>query len=143
MIGYCVIIADVLVGSAPAFTGVLPTLLDRHDDPWWLSRPAVLAACLGGLVGPMLVPRTLAGVARFSRVSVGMVAMLAASICGLAATAVAEGRIAPGVRLLPDPSSMHGGGPLGVATSLLTVVSGACVDVSGVVCGGGSSRQVG
>lgn len=29
MIGYCVIISDVLVGSAPAFRGVLPTLLGR------------------------------------------------------------------------------------------------------------------
>lgn len=29
MIGYCVIIADVLVGSAPHFSGMLPTLLGR------------------------------------------------------------------------------------------------------------------
>lgn len=34
MVGYCVIIADVLVGSAPAYTGMLPTLLGRHDNPW-------------------------------------------------------------------------------------------------------------
>ena len=126
MIGYCVIISDVLVGAASTgYTGVLPTLLGRHDGPWWLSRATVLGACLAGVAGPMLVPRSLAGVARFSRFSVAMVA----AICGLAAAAVAEGRVAPSVRLLPDPGSMRGGGPLGVAAALLTVVSG------GVGCG--------
>lgn len=112
------------MGSAPAFTGVLPTLLGRHDAPWWLSRAAVLAACLVGVAGPMLVPRSLAAVARFSRFSVAMVAMLAAAICGLAAAAAAEGRVAPSVRLLPDPGTMRGGGLLGVAAATLTVVSG-------------------
>lgn len=130
MIGYCVIISDVLVGAASTgYTGVLPTLLGRHDGPWWLSRAAVLGACLAGVAGPMLVPRSLAGVARFSRFSVAMVACLAAAICGLAAAAVAEGRVAPSVRLLPDPGGIRGGGPLGVAAALLTVVSG------GVGCG--------
>lgn len=97
----------------------------RHDNPWFLSRPAVLAVLLGGVVAPMLVPRSLAAVARFSRFSVGMVGFLAAAICGLALAAVAEGRVAPDVHLLPDAEAMGGGTPLGVVTSLLTVVSGA------------------
>ena len=121
---YNVIIADVLVGSAPRYTGFLPTLLGRHDSPWWLSRPCVLAALLCAVVLPMLIPRNLAAVARFSRFSVGMVLFLAASISGLAAAAVAEGRVAPDVRLLPDFAAMGGGLPLGILTSLLTVVSG-------------------
>lgn len=33
MVGYCVIMADVLVGSAPAHGGMLPTLLARANDP--------------------------------------------------------------------------------------------------------------
>jgi uncharacterized membrane protein len=103
---------------------MLPTLLGRHDGPWWLSRPCVLAALLCGVVLPMLVPRNLAAVARFSRFSVGMVLFLAASISGLAAAAVAEGRVAPDVRLLPDFAAMGGGSPLGILTALLTVVSG-------------------
>lgn len=96
----------------------------RHDNPWWLSRPAVLAVALCGVVAPMLVPRSLAAVARFSRFSVACVLGLAATICGLAATATVQGRLAPDVRLLPDPATMGGGTPLGIATSLLTVVSG-------------------
>jgi hypothetical protein len=103
---------------------MLPTLLGRHDGPWWLSRPCVLAALLCCVVLPMLVPRNLAAVARFSRFSVGMVLFLAASISGLAAAAVAEGRVAPDVHLLPDVAAMGAGSPLGILTALLTVVSG-------------------
>lgn len=127
MIGYCVIVSDVLVGSAPAFRGVLPTLLGRHDNPWWLSRPAVLAAALCGVVAPMLVPRSLAGVARFSRFGVACVLGLATTICLLAGTAAVEGRLAPDVRLLPDAAAMGGGTPLGMATSILAVVSVSCL----------------
>ena len=49
---YLVIIADVLVGAAPEFGGVLPTLLNRHDGVWFLSRAFVVGAvCRGaGLV---------------------------------------------------------------------------------------------
>lgn len=123
MIGYCVIIADVLVGSAPNFTGMLPTLLGRHDNPLWLSRPAVLAVLLLLVVLPMLVPRSLASVAKFSSFSVGMVLSLAATIAGLAAVAAAEGRLAPDVRVLPSTQDMGDGSPLAILTSLLTVVS--------------------
>jgi hypothetical protein len=122
---YNVIIADVLVGSAPHYTGLLPTLLRRHDNPAWLSRPAVLAALLACTVGPMLAPRSLASVARFSGCGVAMVACLAASISGLAAAALVQGRLAPDARLLPDAAAMGGGSPLGVLASVLTVVSGA------------------
>ncbi|KAI3429739.1 hypothetical protein D9Q98_010054 [Chlorella vulgaris] len=127
MIGYNVIIADVLVGSSPKFNGMLPTIAGRHDNPWFLSRGFVLAALLLAVVGPMLVPRNLASVARFSRFSVCMVLLLAASILGLATAALFEGRLAPDVRLLPDPDSMGGGSPLGILTSLLTVVSVSCL----------------
>lgn len=42
---YLIIIADMLVGSAPEYGGVLPTMLGRHDGPWFLSRPLVVS-CL-------------------------------------------------------------------------------------------------
>lgn len=121
--GYCVIISDILVGSAPAYSGVLPTLLGRHDGVWWLSRPAVLGALLLAVVAPMLVPRSLAAVARFSRLSVGMLFMLASVISTLAGVAIARGAVAPGVEWLPTPAAI-GDTPLAVLTSVLTVVSG-------------------
>lgn len=45
---YLIIIADMLVGAAPNWEGVLPTLLSRHDGVWFLSRPFVVRAWLGG-----------------------------------------------------------------------------------------------
>lgn len=42
MIVYLIIIADMLVGAAPDWNGVLPTLLGRHDGVWYLSRPFVV-----------------------------------------------------------------------------------------------------
>ena len=118
-----VIIADVLVGSPPEYGGMLPAMLGRHDNPWWLARPAVLAALLVAVVLPALVPRTLKAVAKLSSFSVCMLFLLASAISSLAVVAVARGQVAPGVRLLPDAGTM-GGTPLGILTSVLTVVSG-------------------
>lgn len=42
MIVYLIIIADMLVGSAPKWEGVLTTLLHRHDAPWFLTRSFVV-----------------------------------------------------------------------------------------------------
>lgn len=42
MIVYLIIIADMLVGAAPDWNGVLPTLFGRHDGVWFLSRPFVV-----------------------------------------------------------------------------------------------------
>lgn len=135
-----IIIADMLVGSAPQFGGVLPELFNRHDNPWWLSRAfvvrtlALVLACNGcwcyrsrcsqqtalpipaaaevlkcvaepwawhalrlqagalvcGVIAPMLVPRNLATVSRFSRCSVAMILLLAGTITTLALTALAK-----------------------------------------------------
>ncbi len=93
----------------------------------------MLAAALCSVVGPLLVPRSLAGVARFSRFGVACVLGLAATICLLAGTAAVEGRLAPDVRLLPDPSAMGGGTPLGIATSILAVVSGESAAAEGTL----------
>ena len=152
--GYCVIISDILVGSAPRYEGVLPTLLGRHDGVWWLSRPAVLAALLGAVVVPTLVPRSLNAVARFSAFSVCMLFLLASAISGLAVAAIAEGAVAPSVHWLPDPGTMGGGTPLGALSSVLTVISGAWAGErvqrhrmgnswqrAGVLHGGGQRRQ--
>lgn len=171
MVGYNVIIADMLVGSAPHYSGMLPTLLARHDGPWWLSRPFVLAALMVLVVAPTLVSgsqngypapgwlghqrqamrciarrperakscltairpspthrrapqvlRSLRAVARFSSFSVCMLFVLASAIAGLALTAVAQGKVAPGVQWLPSAHSL-GGSPLSGISSILTVVS--------------------
>ncbi len=42
MIVYLMIIADILVGVAPNYNGVLCELLNRHDGVWWLSRNFVV-----------------------------------------------------------------------------------------------------
>ncbi|EFN57306.1 hypothetical protein CHLNCDRAFT_51413 [Chlorella variabilis] len=122
MVGYNVIIADMLVGSAPNFTGMLPTVLNRHDNPWWLARPAVLAYLMVGVVCPTLIPRSLRAVARFSSFSVCMLFVLATAIAGLAAAAVAEGRVAPGVHLLPAAAAL-GPSPFQMLNNILTVIS--------------------
>lgn len=38
MVVYFIMIADLLIGTAPTFEGVLPTLFDDHSNPWYLSR---------------------------------------------------------------------------------------------------------
>lgn len=118
------IIADVLVGSAPDFRGVLPSVLGLHDGVWWLSRPAVLAVLMLAVVVPTLVPRSLKVVARFSSFSVCMLFLLASAISGLALVAVGEGEVAEGVRWMPAAEDI-GETPMAVLTSVLTVVSGA------------------
>jgi amino acid permease len=101
---------------------MLPTFFGRHDDPWWLSRPAVLAALMLGVVAPTLVPRSLRAVAKFSSFSVCMLFVLATSIASLAAVALATGKVAPGVRLLPD-AAVLGPSPLEAAANVLSIVS--------------------
>lgn len=49
MITYCIIVADMLVGSAPEYQGVLPTMLGRHDGPWFLTRAFVVRGALAPL----------------------------------------------------------------------------------------------
>jgi hypothetical protein len=39
-----IIIADMLVGAAPEYNGVIPTILGRHDNPWFLQRAFVVSA---------------------------------------------------------------------------------------------------
>ncbi|GAB4822555.1 hypothetical protein N2152v2_009601 [Parachlorella kessleri] len=123
MVVYLIIIADVLVGGAPEFGGVLPTLLNRHDNPWFLCRPIVVAVLVLGVVVPMLIPRSLTSVARFSRTSIVMVLLLATTICSLAIRALTLGEVGPGVHVLPSFADIADGSIRGVATALLTVVS--------------------
>lgn len=42
MVVYFIMIADLLIGTAPTFEGVLPTLFDNHSNPWYLSRYATV-----------------------------------------------------------------------------------------------------
>lgn len=128
MVVYLIIIQDMLVGSVPHYRGVLPELLHRHDAPWWLTRPAVAGALLAAVVCPLLVPRSLTAVARCSRLSVLTIGLLAATICGLAAAAVAQGKAAA-VHFLPPGlgAAAAGGGVLALIRSSVTVLAVACL----------------
>jgi hypothetical protein len=55
-----------------------------------------------------------------------MLFVLATAIAGLAAAAVAEGRVAPGVHLLPNADAL-GPSPFQMLNNILTVVSGECM----------------
>lgn len=123
MIVYEIVISDMLVGSAPNYHGLLPFILDRQGV-WWLSRGFVSGILTVLTVAPMLVSRDLAIVARFSRLSVGMMLFLAATIAGLAAYAVFQGKAAA-IHILPVPSEM--GGLLGLASCVLTVLAVAAL----------------
>ena len=113
--------------AAPSSPRALPAqVLNRHDNPWWLARPAVLAYLMVGVVCPTLIPRSLRAVARFSSFSVCMLFVLATAIAGLAAAAVAEGRVAPGVHLLPAAAAL-GPSPFQMLNNILTVISGGPV----------------
>jgi hypothetical protein len=52
-----------------------------------------------------------------------MLFVLATAIAGLAAVAVAEGQVAPGVHLLPNVEAL-GPSPFQMVNNILTVVSG-------------------
>eukprot|EP00887_Chlorella_sp_A99_P006325 scaffold3.g6325.t1 len=126
MVVYLVVIQDMLVGAAPAYAGLLPELTGRHDGPWWLSRPLVAGALTAAVAAPLLLPRSLTAVARWSRLGVAMVGLLAATVVGLAVAAVAEGRAAA-VHVLPPPAAGPASGPLELARHAITVVSVACL----------------
>jgi amino acid permease len=114
-----VIIADMLVGSAPDWHGLLPYLLSRHDGPWFLRRWAVTGGLVLTVVCPMLAARDLSVVSRFSRFSVALMLALAATLFGLAGVAVAGGQ-AGDVHVLPPPLA---GGPLAHLSAALTVLA--------------------
>lgn len=123
MVVYLIIISDMLVGSAPAWGGILPYLLDRYDAPWFLTRWFVSGALVVVGVTPMLLPRDLTIVSRFSKLSVVMMLCLAGTLFGLAGVAVAKGQAAD-VHVLPSPAEMGGGGgALGVLSSVLSVLA--------------------
>ena len=65
-----------LAPPCPFAAGVLPELLGRHDNPWWLSRAAVAGLLTLAVIVPLCVPRSLASVARFSKLSVACVCAL-------------------------------------------------------------------
>lgn len=60
MVVYIIMVADLVVGQAPTFTGLLPSALGMHLDPppWWLTRwfwITISAACIEG---PLLYLRS-------------------------------------------------------------------------------------
>lgn len=124
MVIYLIIIGDVLVGSAPSYNGVIPTVLGVHASiPWYLSRPSTVFFVMLFFIAPMLIPRTLSTVSRFSKLSVVMVLTLATSLVMLACIALAKGLAASDVSLYPPTDATA----LDTAASFLREVSVACL----------------
>jgi amino acid permease len=121
MVVYLVVIADALCGAAPAYAGLLPTLLGAAGapPPWWLSHGAVTGALVAAAALPMLAARSLVAVARFSRVAVILVLLLAAALVALAGDALARGAAAPSRAALPPP----GAGFSALAAALLEALA--------------------
>ncbi|KAL6774169.1 hypothetical protein ACKKBG_A24015 [Auxenochlorella protothecoides x Auxenochlorella symbiontica] len=130
MIVYLIIIADMLVGAAPEWHGVLPTLLDRHDGVWFLSRPFVCAVLLVVAIAPMLISRELTVVARYSRNSIIMMLFLSSTMIALAGVALWQGKAAA-IHILPtplDPKCASGCGTLvNMCVAILSVLSVSCL----------------
>lgn len=122
MVVYLIIISDMLVGSPPTWSGLLPYVLNEYSGPWWLTRWVVAAILVVTTVAPMLISRDLSVVSRFSRFSVGLLLLLAATLVCLAGTAVVQGKAAD-IKVLPDLETMGGGTVLGMISSVLTVLA--------------------
>lgn len=120
MIIYLIIIADMLVGSAPSWGGLLVYLLDRAPPPWWLSRSVVVGCLLLFLVFPMLLARNLTIVSKFSRFSMGLLLLLASTLILLSGVSVAKMKSAD-VHILPDVEAM--GGVYNLLSTLVTVLA--------------------
>lgn len=125
MVVYIIIISDIMVGSAPEWHGIIPTLLDIHDGPWWLSRLVVSAALVLGLIVPMLLPRSLTVVARFSRVTVVLVLAIAMLMSSLAGLALSQGKASRDIRFWPHAEP--GVGAFNMLTDILAVISVSCL----------------
>lgn len=125
MIVYLIIIADLLVGNAPEWHGILPTLLNRHDAPWWLQRNFVSMTLAVGVILPMLMPRSLTAVSRFSKVTVVLITAIATTTVTLAVLALIDGKAATDVHFWPytEPGQDF----IDVLTRHLSVVSVSCL----------------
>ena len=112
-----------LVGTAPSYRGLLPTVLGYADTgalPWWLGREPVVGALLLLTAVPMLVARDLGLVSRYSRFSVALLLLLAATLLGLAGVALAR-HMASDYYLLPSEELLAS--PLAASTVALNVLA--------------------
>lgn len=126
MIVYLIIISDMLVGSPPAWDGLLPYFFGRFNQPpFYLSRWFVSGTLVAIAVTPMLISRNLSTVARFSRFSVCLLLLLAGVVVCLAGVAVATGREADDVSFWPPTQGGEGPVPdfLSNASTILTVLA--------------------
>ncbi|KDD77191.1 transmembrane amino acid transporter protein [Helicosporidium sp. ATCC 50920] len=122
MIVYLIIIADMLVGSAPKWEGVLTTLLHRHDAPWFLTRSYVTGVLVIVAIVPMLISRDLTVVARYSRNSIIMMLFLAGTMMALAGLALWQGQQAD-IHFLPIMEGSLVRASLKLGGSILSVLS--------------------
>jgi amino acid permease len=121
MVVYLVIMGDILIGTAPTYSGVLPTLLPGHVDAWYMHRETVVGLIVAGVITPMLVPRNLTAVARFSKAGVIVVLLLAGTVVWLAGIALANGTAARDTRWMPDFATSGILGALGAAATVMSV----------------------
>ena len=119
MIVYLMIIADILVGVAPNYNGVLCVLLNRHDSVWWLSRNFVIFVLVVAVEVPLYSLRcvhyppqhscpttnphsNMALLSKASGACVVITLYMAGFILLLAGLAWQQGALAPDVHVWPD-----------------------------------------
>uniref|UniRef100_A0A1D2A8A4 Amino acid transporter transmembrane domain-containing protein n=2 Tax=Auxenochlorella protothecoides TaxID=3075 RepID=A0A1D2A8A4_AUXPR len=121
MIIYLIIIADVLVGVPPHYSGLVTNLVGIHDPAvWYVSRPVVVGALCVLCLAPLLSLRDLALLAPASTAAVGVAGAFALSVLGIAGRAAWTGRLAA-FRWLPSAEAL-GGSPARIALTLLSVL---------------------
>jgi amino acid permease len=118
MIVYIVIIGDVLVGDGSS--GIVPYILGRPLESV-LEKNLLVGVFFFCLVVPMLIPRTLDRVGKYSKLSVYLILFVAGTILGLCGLALSH-NVAGGIDLLPP-----GGGFLETCQACFTSFSVTCL----------------
>ena len=107
MIIYLILIADVLCGVAPNYSGLVTNLFGIHDPSViWVGRPFVMGIVCVFLLSPLLSLRNLGLLGPMSTVSVGVASAFALTIVGLAVAAGVQGKLAPDFTWLPSPEAL-------------------------------------
>lgn len=121
MIIYMIIMADVLVGVPPHYSGLVTNALGVHDPSvWYVSRPFVVGALCVLCLAPLLSLRDLALLAPASTAAVGVAGAFALSVLGITGAALWEGRLAA-FRWLPTREAL-GGDATHIVITLLAVL---------------------
>ncbi|KAF6236268.1 transmembrane amino acid transporter protein-domain-containing protein [Scenedesmus sp. NREL 46B-D3] len=123
---FVVVLADLLLGTAPEYAGLLPELLRMTGAApapaacWWLGRPFVLGVLSALVLLPLASMRSMEKLAVVNIIGVASNGLFAGLMLALAATAAAHGQLKP-PQLLPDLSQL-GSSPVLIAIALASIV---------------------